>query len=71
METTSITTFTEMQDLRITHSNLPEFGPLVSLSQFGGSMQFHFNMTTAQAREMAAALIEHADAALTCKCEAA
>lgn len=63
MEPTNILNFTEAQVLLVTHNNRPEYGPLVSMSQLAGCMHFMFSMTTAQARAMAAALIEHATAA--------
>ena len=44
-------------------SNLSESnGPRVSLYQFSGSVSINHSMRPEQAREMAAALIDHADA---------
>lgn len=62
MEPTKIYQFTERDSVTINSTNNKEVGPLVNLIQDAGSMRFQFSMTPAQAREMAEALIAHADA---------
>ena len=53
--------FTEADCIEL-HSNIhPTCGPLVSLQRHAGSMHLQFDMTPAQAREMAEALVLHAD----------
>lgn len=53
-----IKNFAENQSLTVRS----DIGQLVSLTQINGSILFQFSMTPAQAREMAAALVAHADA---------
>lgn len=62
MEATKIYQFTERDSVTINSTNNKEVGPLVNLIQDAGSMRFQFSMTPEQAREMAEALIAHADA---------
>jgi hypothetical protein len=63
MDTTTIRNFTQTERLNIfgtDHNNRP--GKLVSLAIYEGALSLQFSMTPEQAREMAAALIAHADA---------
>jgi hypothetical protein len=62
MERTKIYQFTKADALEITSGVHPSCGKLVSLTQSAGSLSLHFAMTPEQAREMATALIAHADA---------
>ena len=62
MEKTDIPNFVNSSPLTIESRKNLSCGPLVSLSQNTGSMFFMHNMTPAQARDMAAALVAHADA---------
>lgn len=57
----AIRNFTDRDALSVTSSTQPATGPLVTLSQFAGSMSIHFSMKPEQARQMAEALIAHAD----------
>lgn len=54
--------FTESDALEVSSHNHKTCGNLVTLIQYAGSMRFQFDMKPSQAREMAAALIAHADA---------
>lgn len=54
--------FTERDALEVRGEHHPTCGKLVSLRQFVGSCHFQFSMSPRQAREMAAALVAHADA---------
>lgn len=58
---TVIKQFTETQSLEIKSTHY-DTGPLVNLIQKAESVIFQFSMRPDQARAMAAALIEHADA---------
>lgn len=62
MKATKIYQFTLAQSVEIVGTTHAEIGPLVSIIQNAGSMRYQFSMTPAQAREMADALIAHADA---------
>jgi len=62
MEATKIYQFTKAHAVDIVGTSHAEIGPLVSIIQGSGSLRFQFSMTPAQAREMADALIAHADA---------
>lgn len=53
--------FTKTEELEISSSHFDKIGPLVTLKQKAGSCWFSFSTTPAQAREMAAVLIEHAN----------
>lgn len=48
--------------LEVSHWTQDRIGPLVSLIQSSGSLRFQHSMKPEQARAMAAALIEHANA---------
>ena len=62
MKSISIKNFTLRDEMEVVGSNHDTLGPLVSLIQRVGSVHFQHSMTPAQAREMAAALITHANA---------
>ena len=62
MERNTIYQFTKAYALEVSSHKHPSCGNLVSLIQDAASLRFHFAMTPDQAREMAAALIAHADA---------
>jgi hypothetical protein len=63
MDTTEIRNFTQTQRVYVTGTIHNEhIGRLVSLNAYEGSCSFMFSMKPKQAREMAAALIAHADA---------
>lgn len=53
--------FTKKDQIEIESSVHKTCGPLVCMTQWAGSMHFHFSMTPAQAREMADALLQHAN----------
>lgn len=53
--------FTKRDQIEIESSVHKTCGPLVNMIQWAGSMNFQFSMTPAQAREMAEALLQHAD----------
>ena len=53
--------FTEADEVTVTSVRSSSAGNLVGICQLSGSMSFHFHMTPAQARELADALISHAD----------
>lgn len=54
--------FTKRDALEVSSNNHRTCGNLVTLLQSAGGLRFQFDMTPDQAREMAAALIAHADA---------
>jgi hypothetical protein len=62
MEKTIINSFAGGVPLEIVSTQHRDLGPLVSLIQSAGSVHFQHSITPSQAREMAAALIAHADA---------
>ena len=62
MEATKIHQFTGRDSVYINSTNNREVGPLVNVIQEACSMRFQFSMTISQARDMAAALIDHANA---------
>lgn len=62
MKKTLINSFTGGNSLEIVSTQHLDIGPLISLIQSAGSIHFMHSMTPDQARAMAAALIQHADA---------
>lgn len=62
MESTKIYQFTKAHAVTIMGTNNPDIGQLVHIIHDGGISRLQFSMTPAQAREMSAALIDHADA---------
>lgn len=61
MDKTIIYQFTDADAVEISSDNHPSCGELVNMIQRAGSMHFQFSMTPDQARQMASALIAHAD----------
>lgn len=59
---TLIPNWLDNHHLELSHCRHDQFGPLVSLIQSSGSLRFQHSMKPEQARAMAAALIEHANA---------
>ena len=62
MAPTIIKNFTKRDEIEIRSGRYDNIGPLVMMSQTAGSMYLSHSMTPAQAREMAAALVAHANA---------
>lgn len=62
MKNTAIPNFVNSSTLTINSRTDLSCGPLVSLIQNAGGVFFQHSMTPEQARDMAAALVAHADA---------
>lgn len=62
MKTITINNFCGGEPVEITTNVHPTIGALVSIYQSHGALSFQHSMRPKQAREMAAALIEFADA---------
>lgn len=62
MKPAKIPQFTERDAVEVSSVNHPSCGPLVTLMQRAGSMNFQFDMTPDQARVLAVALVQHANA---------
>ena len=62
MKSIIIKNFTQRDEMEVIGTNHANLGPLVNLVQRVGSVHFQHSMTPAQAREMAEALIQHANA---------
>lgn len=61
MKPIQIDDFVYRNTCEVRSSNFASIGRVVSLKQRAGSMDFQFDMTPKQARELAAALNQHAD----------
>lgn len=61
MKPIQVDDFVYRNTCEVRSSNYPSTGRTVTLRQHAGSMDFQFSMTPKQARELAAALNQHAD----------
>jgi hypothetical protein len=57
----TIKQFTNSDELEVSSGKHETCGALVSLGQWAGSMRFTFSMTPEQAKQLAVALIVHAE----------